>query len=56
LDSNLLEGLAPRTAWVYVALMDATLAPIEEWTAQAAGSLGFGMQCVAVRSDMSHPG
>jgi len=52
----LLEALAPRAGWVYVALMDATLASIGEWTAQAAGSLRFRMLCLAVRSDMNHPG
>jgi hypothetical protein len=51
-----LKSLAPRAGWVYVALMDATVISIEEWTAQAAGSLCFGMLCLAVRSDLTHSG
>jgi hypothetical protein len=36
--------------------MNATADMIGEWSAQAAGSLGFGMTCLAVRSDITHPG
>jgi hypothetical protein len=39
-----------------VALMDAIVTSIEEWTARAAGSLGFGMPCVARRWDITHAG
>jgi hypothetical protein len=49
-------SLAPRARWVYVALMDATVTSIEEWTARAAGSFCFGMPCLAVRLDITHPG
>jgi hypothetical protein len=36
--------------------MDATVITIGEWTAGAAGSVYFGMLCLAVRSDITHPG
>jgi hypothetical protein len=36
--------------------MDATVTFIEEWTAQTAGSLGFGMICLAVRSQLTNAG
>jgi hypothetical protein len=49
-------SLAPRTGWVYVALMDATVISIGEWTAGAAGSFCFGMPCLAVRWDITYAG
>jgi hypothetical protein len=53
---NLFEALASRTGWVYLALMDATSTSIDESTAWAAGSVRFGMPCVALRSHRAHAG